>query len=252
MRFRRKGMVGVLAAGLAMATPLAFAQGTDDDAFGDRVRAYLLENPEILAEMQQALEAKREEAERVAQAATLEKQADLIFRSENDAVLGNPDGDVTIVEFFDYNCGFCERAMADMQTVIEADPDVRFVLKEFPILGPASLDAHTVSMAVARIAPDTYDEFHRRLLSGDARADGDTAVQLALDLGIDEEALRSAVDDPASQQAFAEAYQLADSLRITGTPSYVVGGEVLFGAVGAEALLERIERVRSVSSETTQ
>ena len=236
--------------GIALAASLAFggaayAQETGE-AFGDKVRAYLLENPELLIEMQHALEVKQAEEAREAQALVLSEARDRIFENENDIVLGNPDGDVTIVEFFDYNCAFCRRAMDDMDAVIAADPDVRFVLKEFPILGPASLDAHVVSMAVAEVAPDKYDEFHRRLLNEVERADRDAAMLIANELGIDASALEGAMQGDAAAEAFGDAYELANALQITGTPSYVVGDEVMFGAVGADQLLQRIEALRAV------
>ena len=234
---------------IALALGMTFgvqAQEVGDEAFGERVREYLLANPELLIEMQQALETRQTEMARAAQAEALSADRDRIFASERDVVLGNPDGDVTIVEFFDYNCGFCRRAMDDMKAVIAADSNVRFVLKEFPILGPASLDAHVVSMAVAEVAPESYDTFHERLLGAGGRADGDSALALAVELGIEEEKLLAFAADSSAQDAFADTYELANALQITGTPSYVVGDEVLFGAQGADALLERVDRLRTV------
>lgn len=208
------------------------------------VRDYLLTNPEIMYEVQAALEEKQRKEQDEASRNAIAQAEDEIFNNPQDGVVGNPEGSVTVVEFFDYNCGFCERALADMEALIEEHDDLRFVLKEFPILGADSQKAHVVSMALREVAPEKYDEFHRRLLGGGARANEDTAVALALELGVDEEALRSEMQNPAIMETFANTYALADQLQITGTPSYVIGEEVVSGAQGAEFLSEKIESVR--------
>ena len=226
---------------------LAHEPGTAE--FNQAVRGFLLENPEILSEMQVVLEERQRVQMATQQADVLERETARIFESEHNIVLGNPEGDVTVVEFFDYNCGFCARAMRDMQAVIERDPNVRFVLKEFPILGPDSTDAHTVSLAVARIAPAKYPEFHQLLLGGDGPATLETAFATAEMVGIDRRELEAAIVPPSAEPAFTEAYELAHSLRISGTPSYVVGGEVVFGAQGAETLLRQVEAHRASLTE---
>ena len=226
----------------------ASAHEPGSPAFDHAIRTYLLENPEILGEMQAALQEKQLELAAAAQAEALANDADRIFDSEHNIVLGNPDGDVTVVEFFDYNCGYCARAMRDMQAVIESDPNVRFVLKEFPILGPSSAEAHVVSMAVARTAPDKYPDFHQALLTGGSEANGDVAMSIAESLGIDMVTLENALVPSDNEEAFNEAYELATALQISGTPSYVVGDEVMFGAQGSQALLERVEAAREAAT----
>ena len=235
--------------GLTLGTP-AIAQ--DAPTFGGpefdkAVRDYLVANPELLEEMQAALEAKREAKLQEQQVAALAEMEDRIFRSEDDLVLGNPDGDVTVVEFYDYNCGVCRSALSDMQEVVERDPNVRFVLKEWPILGPASMEAHMVSRAVAQVAPDRYGEFHLSLLGSDVRANGDNAIALAERMGLDAEAIRAKMDEQQTIAPLQEAYEIADALGITGTPSYVVRDEVRFGAIGADALQELIDASRDKS-----
>lgn len=210
------------------------------------VRNYLITNPEILIEMQAALEAKQMEAQRVAQVDVISSASNEIFNAAYDGVLGNPNGSVTIVEFFDYNCGFCKRAHPDMEALIESNPDLRFVLKELPILGPDSQKAHIVSMAFQKLAPEKYGDFHRELLLG-GRANEATAVRAAVALGVDEAALRREMQDPAILVAFEKAYELASKLSITGTPSYVVGEEVVFGALGEHVLNQKIEQARAVN-----
>ena len=126
---------------------------------------------------------------------------DKIYKSAHDGIVGNPNGKVTIVEFFDYNCGYCKRAIEDMQAMTAADPDLRFVLKEFPILGPDSQKASVVSMAFHNLMPEKYGEFHNQLLGGHGRAGEATAIKIAVSLGADEAKLREAMKDPRSTRS---------------------------------------------------
>lgn len=212
------------------------------------IRDYILANPEIIQEAQQALEAKQAEAQRVAQKETIENASKDIFNASHDAIVGNPNGNVTVVEFYDYNCGFCKRALSDMDAMIKADPNLRFVLKEFPILGEDSQRAHIVAQAFMRLMPEKYAEFHRTLLTGKGRADEARAVELAVSLGADETKLREAMKDPAIIEGFRTTFQLADQLAITGTPSYVIGDEVVFGALGADTLTKKVTNMRACKS----
>lgn len=208
------------------------------------VRDYLVTNPDILNEMQAALTEREQEDQRLALLETIATSSDVIFNAAYDGVIGNPQGSTTIVEFFDYNCGFCKRAHDDMTRMVESDPDLRFVLKEFPILGPDSQKAHIVSMAFRTLAPEKYADFHSALLMG-SRATEATAIAAALELGIDEEALREEMKNPAILEAFSETYALASQLEITGTPSYVVGEEIVFGAHGEAVLKEKVALARA-------
>jgi len=215
------------------------------------VRDYLLNNPEILLEVQQALDAKQKEEQRISQLGIIKEAKDDIFNSAQDGVVGNPNGKVTIVEFYDYNCGFCKRAIEDMQALTAADPELRFVLKEFPILGPDSQKAHTVSQAFLKLMPEKYGEFHNQLLGGHGRAGEASAIKIAVSLGADEAKLREAMKDPAINETFAKTYDLANKLSITGTPSYVVGNEVVFGALGKEVLAEKIVAAKTCLTDAT-
>ncbi|MCT8999568.1 DsbA family protein [Chelativorans intermedius] len=234
---------------------LAFAPGplaAEEDARGGFSRAeiegivrdYLLSNPEIMYEVQAALEEKQRREQEAASRAVIAEAAREIFDNPHDGVIGNPEGDVTVVEFFDYNCGYCRRALADMEALVAADDNLRFVLKEFPILGPDSHDAHVVSMAFRALMPEKYGDFHTRLLGSEGRATGDKAVEIALALGADEAALRKEMENPAIAEAIAGTYRLADRLQISGTPSYVVGQDVVYGALGQDTLREKIEKAR--------
>jgi len=209
------------------------------------VRNYLVENPELLIDMQQALEEKQAEQQRLANLDVIKNASNDIFNAEYDGYVGNPDGKTTIVEFYDYNCGYCKRAQQDMLALTSADSDLRFVLKEFPILGPDSTKAHIVSMAFRKMMPDKYADFHNQLIGGSGRATEDAAIRIATSLGADEAALREEMKNPAIGEAFEKTYELANKLQITGTPSYVVGNEVVFGALGQEVLAQKIAEVRA-------
>ena len=215
------------------------------------VRDYLVKNPELLIEMQQALEIKQREEQRVANLDVINSAKDEIFNAAYDGYVGNPDGKTTIVEFYDYNCGYCKRAQEDMLALTSADPDLRFVLKEFPILGPDSTKAHVVSMAFRSLMPEKYGDFHNQLLGGQGRASEATAMKIALSLGADEEKLREEMKNPAINAAFEKTYELANKLAITGTPSYVVGNEVVFGALGQEVLAQKIAEARTAATKAS-
>ncbi|MGD9912809.1 MAG: DsbA family protein [Rhizobiaceae bacterium] len=215
------------------------------------VREYLLANPEILLEVQQALDTKQKEEQRVAQTEIIKSAKDEIFASPHDGIIGNPNGKVTIVEFYDYNCGYCKRAQQDMLDLVAADSDLRFVLKEFPILGPDSQKAHVVAQAFMKLHPEKYEEYHNRLIVEPGRAGEESAMKLALDMGADETKMREQMKDPSIQEAFAKTYELAQKLSITGTPSYVVGNEVVFGALGRDVLAEKIETARACIADAT-
>lgn len=241
-------MAAVLAASTAFVTPAFALDDAQKEEMGAFIREYLLANPEILQEMQTALQTKQEaEASEKAKAAIIANK-DALTADPQDIVLGNPDGDVTIVEFFDYNCGYCKHALEDMNAIIEGDDKVRFVLKEFPILGPDSLAAHRVAMSFRKLMPEKYGEFHRTLLGSDGRATEQSAINLALKLGADEEKLRAGMDTPEVTESIKQAYSLADQLGINGTPSYIVGDEAVFGALGADVLEEKVANLRACNS----
>lgn len=233
---------------VAVAAPVAAPAPVDRSEIELIVRNYLVENPELLIDMQQALETKQAEQQKVANREVIASARDEIFNSEYDGIVGNPNGKTTIVEFYDYNCGYCKRAQQDMIALTAGDPDLRFVLKEFPILGPDSTKAHIVSMAFRKMMPDKYGEFHNQLLGGQGRATEDAAIRIAVSLGADEAALREEMKNPAIGAAFEKTYALANRLQITGTPSYVVGNEVVFGALGQEVLAQKIAEARAADT----
>lgn len=246
MTFKTK-LAATVALTLSVAAPLP-ALALDDaqkKEIGEFIKEYLVENPEILVDVQEALQKKQEAQQQAKAQSAITDNEKTIYNSPYDIALGNPKGDVTIVEFFDYNCGYCKRALSDMEEILKDDKNVRFVLKELPILGPDSLAAHKVSAAVRDLAPAKYGEFHRSLLGAESRATEESAIALAASMGISEADVRKTMAEKPHDDAVRQAYTLANDLGITGTPSYVVGQEMVFGAVGANDLREKIANVRA-------
>jgi protein-disulfide isomerase len=245
MRKLTLASITVLSIGIAgfFAAPV-MAGGTDRAEVEKIIKEYLIANPEILVEVQDALSAKREKEDKIARDKTISEAGADIFAASADAIIGNPKGDVTVVEFFDYNCGYCKRALTDMDAMVKSDPNLKFVLKEYPILGEDSLKAHVVAQSFRKIMPEKYADFHRQLLGGEARADEARAIEVAVSLGADEAALRNGMKAPEIGALFDLNHALATKLNITGTPSYVIKDDVVFGAMGAEVLSGKVANVR--------
>lgn len=243
-------LTAVLMIAVNSTTPSYALDAAQKTEFEALIRSYILENPEILLEAQQALEAKRALQAKARAKKALKEQHDVIFASKHQFEIGNPDADITVVEFFDYNCAFCRRAMDDMNVLLKGDKNLKFVLKELPILSEASATAHQISVAVGRTAPEKYGEFHRKLLSGNGLKDGTRALKLAESMGLDIKKIFEVSKQPDVAAAFREVNALASNLGINGTPSYVIGDEVVFGALGYKVLQEKIENVRKCGSTT--
>lgn len=220
---------------------------SDDEraAIVEIMREYLLDNPEIIREMITELE-RRETAEQDARRTqTLSEAQDALYGGD-DIVMGNPDGDVTLVEFFDYNCGFCARALDDVEAMIGLDPDLRVVLKDFPVLGQGSIDAARIGLAaMEQFDNETAAEFHKRLLRIRGEANGDNAARVAVDLGADPDRLEADANSSRVREILTENFELADALGLTGTPAWVIGDTVISGAVGPERLGEAVANVRA-------
>jgi protein-disulfide isomerase len=172
--------------------------------------------------------------------------AALLFSSRHQVTLGNPEGDVTLVEFFDYNCGFCKRALADMLALLHDDPKLKIVLKELPILGPGSIEAARVAVAVRMEDPggQKYLSFHQQLLGGRGPVSKERALMAALDQGLNLAALERDMASDEVRATIAENVKLASAVGISGTPGYVIGNNLILGAVGVTALKARIAAAR--------
>lgn len=204
------------------------------------IKNYLVSHPEVLEEAMTELGKRQAAAETAKHEASVAKNADSIFNSPRGVVLGNKDGDVTFVEFFDYNCGYCKRAMADMLDLMKGDSKLKVVLKEFPVLSQGSVEAAQVAVAVRMQAPQKYLEFHQKLLGGRGPADKAHALAVAKDLGLDTNRLEKDMVSPEAKATIEENFKLAEDMGMNGTPSYVIGKQVVVGAIGLEGLKEKI------------
>jgi protein-disulfide isomerase len=215
------------------------------------IKDYLVEHPEVLQEAMAALEKKQALAEAEKAKTAIKDHSDAIFNSPLQVTLGNPQGDVTFVEFFDYNCGYCKRAMADMLTLMEKDPKLKVVLKEFPVLGPGSVDAARVAVAVRMQdkSGKKYLEFHQKLLGGRGQVDKARAMAVAKEVGLDVARIEKDMKSEEVTSTINESMKLAEALGINGTPSYVIGkaanGDVVVGAVGLDSLGKKIDASRT-------
>jgi protein-disulfide isomerase len=211
------------------------------------VKDYLLKNPELLQEVMNELEKRQALAEAEKHRAAVKQHSATIFNSPRQVNLGNPQGDVTIVEFFDYNCGYCKRAMADMMEIMKGDAKVKFVLKEFPVLGEGSVQAAQVAAAVRmqdKTGGKKYLEFHQKMLTGRGQADKARALAVAKEIGMDVARIEKDLAGDEVKATLEESFKLAEALGLNGTPSYVVGNDVVIGAVGVNTLKQKVNSAR--------
>ena len=239
----------VLAAALALSAMPAAAQDFSTAQRGEIekiIKDYLIKHPEVLQEAMAELEKKQQLAESEKARSAVKNHSDALFNSPRQVVLGNPQGDVTFVEFFDYNCGYCKRALNDMVELMGKDPKLKVVLKEFPVLGPGSVEAAQVAVAV-RMQDKTgkkYFEFHQKLLGGRGQVDKAKALATAKDVGLDMARLDKDLKSEEVAKTLDESMKLAEALGLNGTPSYVIGNDVVVGAVGQAALSQKIQAAR--------
>jgi protein-disulfide isomerase len=230
------------------------------DEVGEIVKNYMVAHPEAVGQILAELLKHRPAASASAATANggntkstdernaaIAGNAVLLFSSPHQVTLGNPSGNVTLVEFFDYNCGYCKRALPDMLTLLKDDPNLKVVLKEYPILGPGSAEAARVAVAVHMQDPDgqKYLAFHREMLGGPGPASKDKALTAAMDQSLDMARLQQDMASDEVSATLTEDMKLAGALGITGTPTYVVGNSVVVGAIGLTGLKRKIEAVRS-------
>ncbi len=207
------------------------------------VAAYLRENPDAIVEALRAYQAQAEEAQRDEQRkAVAEHWEDLALRAD-DPVLGNPDGNVTLVEFFDYRCGYCRRALPDVMALKETDPQLRIVMKEFPILGPDSVIAARAALAARK--QGKYAVFHEALMQAEGSLDEARILAVADEVGLDLDRLRGDMEAPEINATLRRNFELAEALGIRGTPAFVTRNDLVPGAVGADALKAMVNAARN-------
>ena len=216
----------------------------DPTVLNPMIEQYLLSDPKLLQRMSTALEEtlRSEETERTT--AAMATMQDKIFNAPDQVVLGNPEGDVTLVEFFDYNCGYCRAALPDMAALLAEDPNLRIVLKEFPILSNESIDAARIGVLVGQSDAEYWD-FHQALFTSRGKVDKSVALAAAQDLGLSPVELELQMGSDSVAQTIQSSYEIAQALGITGTPTYIIGNEIIPGAIGVDELRARIADMRA-------
>ncbi|CAN5524920.1 DsbA family protein [soil metagenome] len=223
----------------------AVADGLTDQQkaeIGPLIREYLLANPEVVKEAMDALERKQADAESMQRTSALSANATDIFHAQGDLVAGNPEGSVTMVEFFDYNCGYCKRAFPDVMKMLQTDKDLRLVMKEFPILGPGS--TYAARAALASRKQGKYWDYHLALLSHEGHIDEAVVDEIARTAGLDVDRLKNDMNDADVSAVIEANMKLAQALTIQGTPAFIIDQTLIPGAVGFDALAMTVKQVR--------
>ncbi len=250
-RLTRKTLFGALCATTLLAAPaLAFDPAKMSDAeregFNEAVKTYLLENPEILIEAMSVLEERRVAAEAQNDSAMVQTNAEAIFDDGYSWVGGNPDGDITVVEFMDYRCSYCRKAFEEVEELVSTDGNIRFVLKEFPILGEQSDMASRFAIAVKQIAgDDKYKEVHDKLMAVRGDFTLDSLSRVAKDSGLDADEVIGRMNTEEVTAVIRANHQLAEKMRIMGTPTFAFGDELLRGYLPLDGMRERVEAARA-------
>jgi protein-disulfide isomerase len=243
LRFHLAAAAAALIASFSGALAAESFSDAQKKEIGEIVRQYLLENPNVLLEVGQALDAQQKETEAKQRSAALQASAKELFHSPHDHVAGNPDGDVTIVEFFDYNCGWCKKSFAEVVNLIEQDKNLRVVLKEFPIFGGDS--DYAAMAAIAARKQGKYWELHSALFSHEGKVTAEAVDELAKQVGLDVDKLKADMKLPEVAQIISDNHALAQSLAISGTPAFIVDDKVSPGYLPADGLASLAAEVRS-------
>jgi protein-disulfide isomerase len=241
----------MLAAGAALMLVTAAATAQDakstltpeqEQRVRDLVKEYILANPEIILEAVQTLRRKQEEMAGKAAREALRAHRQTLLQGKDLPVAGNPNGTVTIIEFFDYRCGYCKGVKPTVEEVLKADGKIRLVLKEFPILGPAS---RTASMAaIAAHKQGKYLAFHNALMGYPNNLTDDVIFGLAKQVGLDIAKLKQDMNDAGIKEVIDRTHKIAEELGIRGTPAFIIGDEIIPGAIPAEEFKQRIAAAR--------
>jgi protein-disulfide isomerase len=221
----------------------ATADGMDEDRIKELVLEAIRENPGIVFEAAQLFEQQQQALQAQAAAQVLDTEKATLENDPNAPVLGNPDGDVTVVEFFDYNCPYCRRVKPEMEALLAADPNVRVVYREWPILGDGSVFAARAALASRN--QGKYEEFHWAMMQLKERAEEASILRTAEDIGLDVAQLRSDMNGPEIEEHIQTSMRLAQSLGFSGTPSFVIGDSLAPGLIQADQMIELVDQARA-------
>lgn len=228
---------------LLMLPIAATADGMDEDRIKELVLEAIRENPGIVFEAAQLFEQQQQALQAQAAAQVLDTEKATLENDPNAPVLGNPDGDVTVVEFFDYNCPYCRRVKPEMEALLAADPNVRVVYREWPILGDGSVFAARAALASRN--QGKYEEFHWAMMQLKERAEEASILRTAEDIGLDVAQLRRDMNGPEIEEHIQTSMRLAQSLGFSGTPSFVIGDSLAPGLIQADQMIELVHQARA-------
>jgi protein-disulfide isomerase len=237
-------MKTLLASTVMLLLPLSvFAQELNEDRIKELVLEAIRENPEIVLEAVQIIEERQQADQTVAAEQVLSAERAALEQDPNAPVLGNPNGDVTVVEFFDYNCPYCRRVKPHMEALLAADPNVRVVYREWPILGEGSVFAARAALASRQ--QGKYEEFHWAMMEIKGRAEEATVIRVAEQVGLDIEQLRRDMDGPEIAEHIETSMRLSRALGFNGTPSFVIGDSLAPGLIEADQMIELVKQARA-------
>ncbi len=227
------------------AAPAASFTPEQTGEIGDIIKTYIMAHPEVLRDAITELENRDKLAESEARRKALAEIGSKLADEPDSLVIGNPSGKLTLVEFFDYNCGYCKRAISDLDRLMKANKDLRVVLRDFPILSSNSVDAALVALAAHnQFTGDKYWEFHRKLLSTRSAIGRQQALDVAKAMGADMDRLGKDASDPKTRAAIQQSLDTAQALALNGTPSYIVGDDAIVGAQGYDEIEKRLDNMR--------
>jgi protein-disulfide isomerase len=219
--------------------------GEQQKAVEALIRTYILENPEVLIDSLQAYQARQKEAAEKESAANIAAFRKQLENNPHAPLAGNPKGDVTVVEFFDYRCGYCKQVFPAIQELLKTDGGVRYVFKEYPVLGPDSVVASRAAMAVWKMNPSQYLPFHSALMSSRGQLSEARIFEIATGLGIDGTKLKAAMADPQVDEALKTNFELGQAIGVQGTPAFIIGGKLAPGAISLEQMRQMIKEARA-------
>ena len=240
---------------IALASTVLFALTLSGPSFAESFSAdqktdiekivfnYLMEHPEVLRDMANKLDINDKKRESDARVGTLKNKAGDIFHDASDAVVGNPKGDVTVVEFFDYNCGWCKKSIIEMKALVEKDKNVRVVMKEFPIFGEGS--DYAARAALASVKQGKYWQFHQALFASESKVTIEVTDQIAAEIGLDVAKMKKDMEDPAIAANIQKTQILAQTMLITGTPAFIIDDQVFPGYTALDGLEASLASVRA-------
>jgi protein-disulfide isomerase len=220
----------ILSSGAASAEGLADMTDAERQAFRAEVKAYLLENPDVIVEAMDVLQQREDAAAAERDTQLLQTNSPALFSSPSDWVGGNPSGDITVVEFMDYRCSYCRKAHSEVNTLVKSDGNIRYIVKEFPILGPESLASSQFAIAVRMLyGDDAYKAAHDALISLRGEANADTLARLAQELGHDPATVAAKMATADVKSVIDQNHALASTMAISGTPTFVVDQTMVRG-----------------------